>query len=102
VLGRIQVIAVALEFIGVENRAVVRAGKDLRRERRVRGMFADDVDRYLREIKDRVTFTKDREREIRAWLTIFGHRHRHTIQPKEIKEQLQPRLEAGDGARGRS
>jgi integrase/recombinase XerC len=98
-------------------RAVARAGKDLRREkrfkaaasvrdmrawlersrselrrhllRRVRGMFADDVDRYLREIKDRVTFIKDREREIRAWLTIFGHRHRHTIQPQEIKEQLQ-------------
>jgi site-specific recombinase XerD len=97
-------------------RAVARAGKDLRQERRfaagtavremrnwlestrselrrqrlrpVRGMFADDVDRYLREAKNSVKFIKDREREIRAWLPLFGQRQRHTIQAQEIKEQM--------------
>ena len=97
-------------------RAVARAGKDLRQERRfpartsvremrswlestrselrrqrlrpVRGMFADDVDRYLREAKNTVAFIKDREREIRAWLPLFGERQRHTIEAQEIKEQL--------------
>lgn len=51
-------------------------------------MFADDVDRYLREAKNSVKFIKDREREIRAWLPLFGQRQRHTIQAQEIKEQM--------------
>ena len=56
--------------------------------RAAKGTLADDVDQYLREIRDRVKFIKDREREIRSWLPTFGHRLRHTIEPHEVKEQL--------------
>jgi site-specific recombinase XerD len=63
---------------------------DMRRQdlRAAKGTLADDVDRYLREIGDSVKFIKDREREIRSWLAAYGHRHRHTIEPHELKEQL--------------
>jgi site-specific recombinase XerD len=52
------------------------------------GTLADDIGRYLQEVSQSVRFIKDREREIKAWLPAFGHRHRHTIQPQDIREQL--------------
>ena len=63
---------------------------EMRRQdlRATKGTLAEDVDRYLREVGDSVKFIEDRAREIRAWLPTFGHRHRHTIEPHEVKEQL--------------
>lgn len=63
---------------------------ELRRQglRAATGTLANDVTRYLQEVKDSVKFLKDREREIRAWLPQFGHRARHTITAHEIREQL--------------
>lgn len=63
---------------------------ELRRQnlRPAKGTLADDVGRYLEQVSDSIKFIKDREREIRAWLPVLGHRYRHTIEPHEIKEQL--------------
>lgn len=56
--------------------------------RPAKGTLADDIDRYLREVSGSIKFIKDRKREIEAWLPKFGHRHRHSIEAHEIREQL--------------
>lgn len=63
---------------------------ELRRQdlRPVKGTLADDVDQYLKLVKPRLVSFKDREHDLRKWLTRFGHRHRHTLEPKELQTQL--------------
>lgn len=63
---------------------------ELRRQdlRPVRGTLADDVERYLKLVQPRLVSFKDREYDLRRWLPRFGHRHRHTLDPKELQTQL--------------
>lgn len=65
-------------------RAELRRG-DLRP---AKGTLADDVEQYLKLVKPRLVSFKDREYDLRRWLTRFGHRHRHTLEPKELQTQL--------------
>ncbi len=63
---------------------------ELRRQdlRPVRGTFADDAEHYLTLVKPRLVSFKDRQHDLRQWLTRFGHRHRHTLEPNELQTQL--------------
>jgi site-specific recombinase XerD len=63
---------------------------ELRRQdlRPAKGTLADDVENYLRLVQPRLVSFKDREYDLRQWLTRFGHRHRHTLEPKELQTQL--------------
>lgn len=53
-----------------------------------RGMFADDVDRYLKAIAAMPSYA-DRVREIEAWLPAFGSLVRSRITSEAIRAQLQ-------------
>ena len=63
---------------------------ELRRQdlRPVRGTFADDAEHYLTLVKPRLVSFKDRQHDLRQWLTRFGHRHRHTLEPNGLQAQL--------------
>ena len=63
---------------------------ELRRQelRPARGTLADDVEQYLRLVKPRLVSFKDREHNLRQWLSRFGHRNRHTLEPNELQTQL--------------
>src|SRR5688500_4701271 len=63
---------------------------ELRRQdlRPAKGTLADDAESYLKLVRPRLASAKDREYDIRQWLTRFGHRHRHTLEPKELQTQL--------------
>lgn len=52
-----------------------------------RGTFASDAGRYLKAVAAMPSW-KDRQRDIGAWLPQFGARARHSIQPWEIRAQL--------------
>ena len=66
------------------------ARAEIRRQdlRPAKGTRADDVDQYLKLVKPRLVSFKDREYDLRQWLARFGHRHRHTLEPKELQTQL--------------
>jgi site-specific recombinase XerD len=66
------------------------ARAELRRQdlRPAKGTLADDVEQYLKLVKPRLVSFKDREYDLRQWLPRFGHRHRHTLEPKELQTQL--------------
>lgn len=63
---------------------------ELRRQdlRPTRGTVADDANRYLELVRPRLVSFRDREHDLRQWLTRFGHRHRHTLDPNELQTQL--------------
>jgi site-specific recombinase XerD len=63
---------------------------ELRRQdfRPARGTLAEDVEQYLKLVRPRLVSFKDREYDLRRWLPRFGHRHRHTLEPKELQTQL--------------
>jgi site-specific recombinase XerD len=63
---------------------------ELRRQdiRPARGTLAEDVEQYLRLVKPRLVSFRDREYDLRQWLQRFGHRRRHTLEPKELQTQL--------------
>src|SRR5205823_2373070 len=63
---------------------------ELRRQdlRPAKGTLADDVEQYLKLVRPRLVSFKDREYDLRQWLPRFGHRHRHTLEPKELQTQL--------------
>jgi site-specific recombinase XerD len=56
--------------------------------RPAKGTLAEDVGQYLKLVEPRLVSFKDREYDLRQWLARFGHRHRHTLEPKELQTQL--------------
>src|SRR5437762_844817 len=56
--------------------------------RPAKGTLAEDVANYLKLVEPRLVSFKDRSRDLKLWLSRFGHRHRHTLEPKEIQTQL--------------
>ena len=79
---------------GTALRAMKRWQEDRRAELRrqdlrpARGTLADDVEQYLNLVRPRLVSFKDREYDVRQWLSRFGHRHRHTLEPNELQTQL--------------
>jgi site-specific recombinase XerD len=63
---------------------------ELRRQdlRPAQDTLAADAEQYLQLVKPRLASFKDREYDLRQWLTRFGHRHRHTLEPNELQTQL--------------
>lgn len=61
----------------------------LKRHKRTktRGTFAADVDDYLKAVAAMPTF-RDRQRQIEAWLPLFGDEPRWKITPDAIRRQL--------------
>lgn len=53
----------------------------------VKGTFADDVQRYLRQVAAMPTL-EWRTRDLAAWTLVFGNRRRQTIGTDEIRGQL--------------
>jgi site-specific recombinase XerD len=56
--------------------------------RPVKGTLAEDATHYLELVEPRLVSFRDRKRDLNEWLTRFGHRHRHTLEPNELQSQL--------------
>ena len=63
---------------------------ELRREdlRPVRGTLAADIPTYLERMQGLLLHPSDRKHEIEAWLAVFGHRRRDSIEDHEIEQQI--------------
>ena len=63
---------------------------ELRRQdlRPAKGTLASDVVHYLKLVEPRLVSFKDRAYDLSRWLSRFGHRHRHTLEPIELQAQL--------------
>lgn len=73
---------------------------ELRREnlRPARGTLAADIPAYLERMQGQLQYPSDRKHEIAAWLPMFGHRRRDTIEDHEVEQQV--RAWQGKGVAG--
>lgn len=64
----------------------------------VRGMFADDLPRRLKQIEDKARFKSDRS-HLKAWIPALGKFFRSTIRPAHLQAAIDGWLKAGKSAR---